>query len=711
MSETHLQALRSGHRLEEFEIQRVLGSGGFGITYLARDISLDREVVIKENLPPFAFRDTASSRVHPKTTTGEDADLFAWSLESFSREARTLAKFDHPGIVRVLRVFEANGTAYFVMPFVKGKTLGDMLAAGGSMSPGNIVPFTVAILEALDVLHADQVFHRDIKPDNILLTESGRPVLIDFGAARQMLSQRSHTVVESPGYTPFEQLQSRGNVGPWSDLYALGATLHKAITGQSPPKANDRMPDDGYQPLSGRSDLVSRYGADFLSGIDRALSVRITDRWQSAGEWKAALRGEKLPAQSPPEKTPEVKDLPPGNDQETSRRRDDTLPPPPPARALPWGKIAAACLALTGLVIGGMLWKQGEGEREAARVAEAQAAAQEKAKLELEAVQLAEATKAELDAARLAKEESDRKAKDAEEARLAADQKAEADMEAAQRARDEAANLAAEKAAQDERLKAAEAARLAAMPKAGERMEVEVADGVKMAFRWCPPGTFLMGSPASEAERRTDETQHPVTLTKGFWLGETEVTQGQWKAVMGSNPSNFKGSDKLPVEEVSWDDAQEFLRKVKTPAGMELRLPTEAEWEYACRAGTTTVFGHGDRLNGKEANMDGNYPYPEGTAKGPYLEKTVEVGSFPANQWGLRDMHGNVWEWCAGWYGGYPTGAVTDPRGPATGSIRVIRGGSWDYNSRNCRSANRLKATTDDRYNNTGCRVAAVPSP
>jgi formylglycine-generating enzyme required for sulfatase activity len=315
-------------------------------------------------------------------------------------------------------------------------------------------------------------------------------------------------------------------------------------------------------------------------------------------------------------------------------------------------------------------------------------------------------------AARAAAQEERAKAAAESERRQLEERDRMARQEEERKAREaETARLAVEKAAEQERLKAAEAARRAEEPKPGDRMEIEIASGVKMAFRWCPAGTFLMGSPESEAQRQTDETQYRVTLSKGFWLAETEVTQGQWKAVMGNNPSHFKGSDPLPVETVSWEDAQGFFTKAKAPAGMELRLPTEAEWEYACRAGTTTVFGHGDRLNGKEANMDGNYPYPEGTPKGPYLNKTVEVGSYAANQWGLRDMHGNVWEWCAGWYGPYPTGAVTDPRGPADGSNRVNRGGGWGSGGWSCRSAYRNWLTPGNRRNVLGFRVAAVPSP
>jgi formylglycine-generating enzyme required for sulfatase activity len=166
---------------------------------------------------------------------------------------------------------------------------------------------------------------------------------------------------------------------------------------------------------------------------------------------------------------------------------------------------------------------------------------------------------------------------------------------------------------------------------------------------------------------------------------------------MGNSPSNFKGSDRLPVEEVSWNDCQEFFRK----AGGGLRLPTEAEWEYACRAGTTTPFNTGETISTDEANYERSYLDGIGRKGG-----TVEVGSFRANAWGVFDMHGNVWEWCSDWYGPYPSGLVTDPTGAASGAKRVLRGGSWHLNPRKCRSALRGRDAPDNRNDNFGLRVA-----
>ena len=222
---------------------------------------------------------------------------------------------------------------------------------------------------------------------------------------------------------------------------------------------------------------------------------------------------------------------------------------------------------------------------------------------------------------------------------------------------------------------------------------------------YIPPGTFMMGSPSNEPKRDSDERQHKVTLTKGFYMGATEVTQGQWKNIIGNNPSSFKG-DSLPVEKVSWNDCQEFIRKLNRQEGTDkYRLPTEAEWEYACRAGTTTPFFTGNCISTDQANYDGDHPMP-GCSKGRYRKKTLNVASFSPNAWGLYDMHGNVWEWCQDWYEKrYPSGNITDTEGPSSGLARVLRGGSWSGGARVLRSADRLRNGPDFRYDHIGFRV------
>lgn len=217
----------------------------------------------------------------------------------------------------------------------------------------------------------------------------------------------------------------------------------------------------------------------------------------------------------------------------------------------------------------------------------------------------------------------------------------------------------------------------------------EFTNSIGMKFVWIKPGTFMMGSPKGEKERRDDETQHKVTLTRGFYMGVYTVTQEQWQQVMGNNPSFFKGEKSLPVEQVSWNDCQVFIKKLRDKDKKQYRLPTEAEWEFCCRAGTTTPFYFGETISTDQANYNGNHIYGEGE-KGVYREKTTSVGSFPANTLGLYDMHGNLWEWCEDWHGDYPQKDVVDPHGAEKGQFRVLRGGAWDYPPQYCRSAIRL---------------------
>jgi formylglycine-generating enzyme required for sulfatase activity len=229
-----------------------------------------------------------------------------------------------------------------------------------------------------------------------------------------------------------------------------------------------------------------------------------------------------------------------------------------------------------------------------------------------------------------------------------------------------------------------------------------------MTFVRIPSGSFMMGSPKNEPGRFDWEEQHKVTLTQDYFMQTTEVTQGQWKAIMGSNPSGFKEcGDNCPVVFVSWNDVQTFLKKLnRMDSGQTYRLPTEAEWEYAARAGTTTPFAFGNCLSTNDANYDGNYPLT-GCSKGQFRKKTIAVGSLRKNAWDLYDMHGNVYEWCQDWFATYPTVSVTNPTGPATGLDRVIRGGSWGDNARYCRSALRGRLDPGDADGVLGFRLCA----
>ena len=229
---------------------------------------------------------------------------------------------------------------------------------------------------------------------------------------------------------------------------------------------------------------------------------------------------------------------------------------------------------------------------------------------------------------------------------------------------------------------------------------------VIQGMRWIPSGRFLMGSPEQEHERLSNEKQFKVTLTQGYWLADTACTQEFWQAVMDDNPALFNKDKQNPVENVSWDDVQTFLKKLNTLIPqLKACLPTEAQWEYACRAGTATPFSFGDNITPEQVNFDGNYPYAGGK-KGQYREETIAVKALAGNQWGLYQMHGNVREWCQDWYGDYPAEAMIDPTGAEQGEYCVSRGGSWIRYGQLVRSASRYRSTPDDRFNFIGFRLS-----
>ena len=242
---------------------------------------------------------------------------------------------------------------------------------------------------------------------------------------------------------------------------------------------------------------------------------------------------------------------------------------------------------------------------------------------------------------------------------------------------------------------------------AGETLRLKICEGYIAELVWCPPGMFDMGSPTTEVGREEDELLHSVELTHGFWMAKFPVTQREWRLVMGTNPSWFKKNGDLseafrrekandprydkpdcPVEHVSWIDCTNFLAHASSLSGRALRLPTEAEWEYACRAGSKSPYMWGRTLNGDYANVDGRLPYASEKI-GPYLEQTTPIGSYPRNAWGIFDMHGNVYEWTQDFYGEYPESKVVNPKGPPFGACRVVRGGNWNNSAKVARSAAR----------------------
>ncbi len=352
----NVQALPPGTRLGDYRIDAVIGHGGFGITYRAFDTQLAKIVAIKEYLPvEFALR---APDGEVKARGARYAEDFAWGRERFLDEARALARFRHVHIVPVLRYFESHGTAYTVMEFEDGRSVGDLLRDGRSLAPDEVRRLAAGLLEGLGAVHAQGFLHRDIKPSNVIVRRDGVPVLIDFGAARQAMGERTRTLtgILTPQYAPIEQYALDGHQGPWSDIYATAAVLHHAIVGRPPPDAAARAGSDSYRPLAATQ--ADRFEPAFLAAIDRALAFAPTDRPQSTGEW-AKLFGASLSR---------VQDAPtqrlPGNSLRlggATRSSDEAptvqpelvqSPPPMPRRRGPVGPaIAAVVIILAGAAV------------------------------------------------------------------------------------------------------------------------------------------------------------------------------------------------------------------------------------------------------------------------------------------------------------------------------------------------------------------------
>ncbi len=311
-------ALPVGTRVDEFVVTGLVGIGGFGIVYRAHDEALDRTVALKEYMPSTLALRQAGNTVSAKST--RSADLFLTGLKSFVNEARMLALFDHPALVKVYRFWEANGTAYMVMPFYQGQTLQKTLAQMPEPpSEDWLRQLLHPLLEALEIIHAQHCLHRDIAPDNIFMLTNGQPVLLDFGAARQVIGDMAGnlTVILKPGFAPIEQHAGDPNLpqGPWTDIYALGGVLHLAITGQAPCPSVSRLLTDKYEPLAKR--YAQSYTQPFLQAIDKALRVRPGDRPQDISELRQQFSLIPKVAESVPTTTPAERSLP---DEKPARR-------------------------------------------------------------------------------------------------------------------------------------------------------------------------------------------------------------------------------------------------------------------------------------------------------------------------------------------------------------------------------------------------------
>jgi serine/threonine protein kinase len=292
MADSHLNALPLGYEFQGYRIEQELGAGGFGITYRATELLIGRQVAIKEYLPPaIAVRGRDSISVHP--IGPRDRVPFNLGVKRFRKEAQALVTFHHPNIVALYRFFEANGTAYLVMAFEEGMSLGAILKRHGPVTEDEIREVLDPLLDGVTLVHKSGFLHRDIKPDNVVIRRAdGSPVLIDFGAARQTaggIHEITQPIV-SAGYSPFEQYANASRQGTYSDIYALGATAYACITGHRPTDATDRLA--GARMMTAVEAGKGRYSEQLLRAIDRALAVMAEERPQSVEEWRAMLAGD-----------------------------------------------------------------------------------------------------------------------------------------------------------------------------------------------------------------------------------------------------------------------------------------------------------------------------------------------------------------------------------------------------------------------------------
>jgi formylglycine-generating enzyme required for sulfatase activity/serine/threonine protein kinase len=616
-------ALKPGTRLGEFEIVHVIGQGGFGIVYFAKDHSLGRDVALKEYMPvAFAGR---QGNTQVTMLSEHYAETFQIGLHSFVNEAQLLAKFDHPGLVKVYRFWEANGTGYMAMPFYDAPTLKQMLKDDKARlsSEDWLKNMLRHVLDALQVLHEKQCYHRDIAPDNILMLAGEQPLLLDFGAARRVIGDMTQalTVILKPGYAPIEQYGDVPNMsqGPWTDLYALASVVYFIITDKVPVPALSRLVCDTMVPLAVSEE--GRFSPEFLKAIDAGLGVRPEQRPQNVAEFRALLGFDAPPQPAVTKPAPASRPIAAADGIGAKFAR---LPRPRGKKAL-FATGGGALLAL----LAGTAW-----------------------------IMPRQATSPTVTAPAVV-----------------------------------AATVAAA---------APVTARAPVCP-------LKLADGTP----GCPTmvaiagGSYRIGSSADAPGAAPEELGGTLAPIAPFEMSAHEVTVGQWQLCVadGACPAQpgaaaGEAAAKLPVVNVSWDAAIAYVGWLSKKTARDYRLPSEAEWEYAARAGASSTFPWGDKIGQDNAHcgqcgthLDYRQPAPR--------------ASFKAYG-GLYDMVGNVFEWVNDcWYPNHADAAKA-PRAPdaVACKTKVQKGGAFDSMETDVRPAARTfgeRASADPRV---GFRVS-----
>ncbi|BAY96654.1 hypothetical protein NIES37_05880 [Tolypothrix tenuis PCC 7101] len=665
-----------------YEIIRQLGGGGFAVTFLARDnLQPSRPLCVVKQLRP--------NQTHPRV------------VEFFEKEAAILEKLgQHPQIPRLLAHFSERENLYIVQEFIEGQDLSQEIIPGKPLSEDYATKLLHDILEVLSFIHSKGVVHRDIKPQNLMRRHrDGQIFLIDFGAVKELGSLMVNSlgevytsvVIGTSGYMPSEQKNGRPCLG--SDVYAVGMTVIQALTGIVPSQLQE-------DPLTG--EIIWRNKVQVNDHLTEVLTQMVRRhfslRYSQASEALEALR-------LPPTilLNPSAKQI---YFQEARSRAQQ-------------GQGTFSIFALK--ILESKQIDLGLSEEEAEEIHEQVLQPYREYQQKLQ-----EYEQALIDAVKHQYPFNATTQKDLQDYQqylglrqedIAAielkvfPQKSQSKKEQIQTEifEFEFATLTYKSGFLDT-TKNWEINRIRGVSK----LFIEnLNNGLVLEMVAIPGGQFMMGSPRDETERYNSESpQHLVTI-QPFFMAKYPVTQSQWKAVaalervniqLNPEASHFKGANR-PVEQVSWDEAMEFCARLAQETGKPYRLPTEAEWEYACRAGTTTPFCFGETITTDLANYNGKYCYGAGP-KGEYRGQTTDVGTFPANPFGLYDMHGNTWEWCQdSWHKNYK-GA------PADGSVwmsdnhtRLLRGGSWNINPWNCRSAVRNCNARDNKYINVGFRV------
>ena len=644
--------LRNRYRMIEF-----LGAGGFGRTYLAKDIDkLNQRCVVKQ-LAPNAQGTCAMNK----------------AVELFKQEARQLQQLgEHPHIPFLDAYFEQDNYLYLVQQFVDGDNLFKLLQNQGIWQESQVKQLLLELLPVLKFIHEQKIIHRDIKPENIMCRRSdGLLVLIDFGASKQLsgtVLSKPGTLIGTKGYTPLEQMQG-GEAYPASDLFSLGATAFHLLTGIYP---YGLWTEHGYSwTANWQQHLKKPIDTELALILSKLLAKDIQQRYQSADE---VLRDFQRQSKQTP--TPTSTRTIPVIPQRTAPSQTKKIQTNTTRRGLlQFAGFAGGSFVIAVLYQSLLNNKSSSSPPSSNNQPPSPESSPKKSS---------------------PKTTTKKSSPQASPEPIAESPAPKPSPETP--APQPSAN--ALKTFTFETVTVNSTGQIANRSQGQAQVFVEnIGNGITLDMVAIPGGSFVMGSPNTEAQRLDTEGPQRTVKVSPFFMGKYEVTQEQYQAVMGNNPANFKGA-KRPVERVKWNDAIKFCRKLSQKTGKTYRLPSEAEWEYACRAGTTTPFYFGETITPDLVNYDGNYSYGS-ASKGLYRQQTTDVGSFPPNPFGLYDMHGNVYEWCSDKLHANYNGAPTDGSSWESGEyvFRLLRGGSWYYYPSFCRSASRSYLLAGD-YDN-----------